>query len=142
MPNFVLWILAEISIVACDIPEELDNDGAHMFYGNYRPQTKQAYFDAKTQNEIACIRICVRKLEFCIVFLALKIAVCFSGELGYAKPDAKEVLYGFFIPQLKRKWCNWSCNFTSGAMTQSLPPGRSRDPFKASRRNFTFDLLV
>ena len=43
----------------------------------------------------------VRKLEFFIAFLVLTIAACFFVELGYAKPDAKEVLYGLFVPQLK-----------------------------------------
>lgn len=43
----------------------------------------------------------VRKLEFLIAFLVSTIAACFFMELGYAKPDAKEVLYGLFVPQLK-----------------------------------------
>lgn len=43
----------------------------------------------------------VRKLEFLIAFLVSTIAACFFMELGYAKPDAKEVLSGLFIPQLK-----------------------------------------
>lgn len=28
-------------------------------------------------------------------------AGCFLVELGYAKPNASEVLYGLFVPQLK-----------------------------------------
>ncbi|TQD95609.1 hypothetical protein C1H46_018757 [Malus baccata] len=43
----------------------------------------------------------VRKLEFLIAFLVLTIAGCFFAELGYAKPDATEVLDGLFVPQLK-----------------------------------------
>ena len=43
----------------------------------------------------------IRKLEFLIAFLVLTIAVCFFLELGYAKPDAGEIFYGLFVPQLK-----------------------------------------
>lgn len=43
----------------------------------------------------------VRKLEFLITFLVLTIAGCFLAELGYAKPEATEVLKGLFVPQLK-----------------------------------------
>ena len=43
----------------------------------------------------------VRKLEFLIAFLVFTIAACFFAELGYAKPDGKEVLKGLFVPQLK-----------------------------------------
>lgn len=43
----------------------------------------------------------VRKLEFLIAFLVLTIAICFLIELGISKPDASEVLYGLFVPQLK-----------------------------------------
>jgi len=43
----------------------------------------------------------VRKLEFLIAFLVFTIAACFMAELGYAKPDAKEVIKGLFVPELK-----------------------------------------
>lgn len=43
----------------------------------------------------------MRKLEFLITFLVLTIAACFLAELGYAKPNASEVLYGLFVPQLQ-----------------------------------------
>ncbi|KAH9667457.1 metal transporter Nramp1 [Citrus sinensis] len=43
----------------------------------------------------------VRKLEFLIAFLVFTMAGCFFAELGYAKPEAKEVLHGLFVPQLK-----------------------------------------
>lgn len=36
-----------------------------------------------------------------IAFLVFTIAGCFMAELGYAKPDAKEVVRGLFVPQLK-----------------------------------------
>ncbi|XLT39423.1 hypothetical protein HN873_070715 [Arachis hypogaea] len=43
----------------------------------------------------------VRKLEFLIAFLVFTIAAYFFAELGCAKPVAKEVLKGLFVPELK-----------------------------------------
>ncbi|KAG5537430.1 hypothetical protein RHGRI_024752 [Rhododendron griersonianum] len=43
----------------------------------------------------------VRKLEFLIAFMVFTIAACFFMELGYAKPNASEVLNGLFVPRLK-----------------------------------------
>ncbi|KAF2321492.1 hypothetical protein GH714_000111 [Hevea brasiliensis] len=79
VPNFILWILAEIAIVACDIPEVIGTAFAlNMLF-----------------------KIPVRKLEFLIAFLVSTITTCFFVELAYAKPSASEVLYGLFVPQLK-----------------------------------------
>lgn len=50
---------------------------------------------------IIIIVVQVRKLEFLIAFLVFTIAACFFMELGYAKPNASEVLNGLFVPQLK-----------------------------------------
>ncbi|KAM4089886.1 hypothetical protein ACJW30_09G017800 [Castanea mollissima] len=78
VPNFILWVLAEVAIVACDIPEGLS-----------------------TLVLLALQQYGVRKLEFLIAFLVLTIAACFFAELGYAKPAATEVLNGLFVPNLK-----------------------------------------
>lgn len=43
----------------------------------------------------------VRTLECLIAFMVFTIATCFFMELGYAKPNASEVLNGLFVPQLK-----------------------------------------
>ncbi|RLM54850.1 metal transporter Nramp3 isoform X2 [Panicum miliaceum] len=77
--NFVLWILAELAVVACDIPEVIGTAFAlNMLF-----------------------RIPVRKLEFLIAFLVFLIATCFFVELGYSKPNASEVVRGLFVPELK-----------------------------------------
>ncbi|XP_075639591.1 metal transporter Nramp1-like isoform X2 [Castanea sativa] len=78
VPNFILWVLAEVAIVACDIPEGLS-----------------------TLILLALQQYGVRKLEFLIAFLVLTIAACFFAELGYAKPAATEVVNGLFVPNLK-----------------------------------------
>ncbi|XLT12828.1 hypothetical protein HN51_058518, partial [Arachis hypogaea] len=49
----------------------------------------------------ASFLLTVRKLEFLIAFLVFTIAAYFFAELGCAKPVAKEVLKGLFVPELK-----------------------------------------
>lgn len=62
----------------------------------------------------------VRKLEFLIAFLVFTIAACFWAELGYAKPDAKEVVKGLFVPQLKGNGATGLAISLLGAMVMPL----------------------
>ncbi|KAG6787864.1 hypothetical protein POTOM_003909 [Populus tomentosa] len=133
IPNFILWVLAEIAIVACDIPEGEGISGlllsiaCHYEYNEViAPSIKHVCAHAligtafalnmlfkipvwigvlltglSTLVLLALQQYGVRKLEFFIAFLVCTIAGCFFAELGYAKPDAKEVLKGLFVPQLK-----------------------------------------
>ncbi|KAK0582907.1 hypothetical protein LWI29_030991 [Acer saccharum] len=97
VPNFVLWVFAELSIVTCGIPEVL--------YGLFVPQLKGNGASGLAISFLGAmshvVYLKVRKLEFFIVFLVLAFAGCFFAELGYVKLDAKEVLCGLFVPQLK-----------------------------------------
>ena len=64
----------------------------------------------------------VRKLEFLIAFLVFTIAACFFAELGYAKPDAKEVLKGLFVPELKGSGSTGLAISLLGAMVMPWVP--------------------
>ncbi|KAF7134394.1 hypothetical protein RHSIM_Rhsim08G0206300 [Rhododendron simsii] len=111
VPNFILWILAESAIVACDIPEVIGTAFAlNMLFripvwcgvlltglSTLILLALQQYGDAL----IIMIVVQVRTLEFLIAFLVFTIAACFFMELGYAKPNASEMLNGLFVPQLK-----------------------------------------
>jgi len=48
------------------------------------------------------------------------IAACFWAELGYAKPDAKEVVRGLFVPQLKGSGATGLAISLLGAMVMPL----------------------
>ncbi|KAK4857730.1 hypothetical protein QYF36_005249 [Acer negundo] len=100
-PNFILWVLAEIAIVACDIPEVIGTAFALNMLFQIPIWIGVLLTGLSTLVLLALQQYGVRKLEFFIAFLVLTIAACFFAELGYAKPDAKEVLYGLFVPQLK-----------------------------------------
>ncbi|KAF5741788.1 Metal transporter Nramp1 family protein [Tripterygium wilfordii] len=101
VPNFILWILAEIAVVACDIPEVIGTAFALNMLFNIPVWIGVLLTGLSTLMLLALQQYGVRKLEFLIAFLVLTIAVCFFAELGYAKPDAAEVLKGLFVPQLK-----------------------------------------
>ncbi|KMT01050.1 hypothetical protein BVRB_9g223080 [Beta vulgaris subsp. vulgaris] len=101
VPNFILWILAEIAIVACDIPEVIGTAFALNMLFNIPVWAGVLLTGLSTLVLLALQQYGVRKLEFLITFLVLTIAACFLAELGYAKPDASEVMHGLFVPQLK-----------------------------------------
>ncbi|KAI3437187.1 Non-specific serine/threonine protein kinase [Psidium guajava] len=100
-PNFILWVLAEISIVACDIPEVIGTAFALNMLFKIPVWCGVLLTGLSTLMLLALQQYGVRKLEFLIAFLVFTIAACFFGELGYAKPAASEVLDGLFVPQLK-----------------------------------------
>ncbi|KAL6873759.1 hypothetical protein ACP4OV_013841 [Aristida adscensionis] len=110
--NFVLWILAELAVVACDIPEVIGTafalnmlfripvwcgvliTGLSTLMLLLLQQYGKYYLKQIHQQR-------VRKLEFLIAFLVLLIATCFLVELGYSKPNSSEVVRGLFVPELK-----------------------------------------
>ncbi|OMO52859.1 Natural resistance-associated macrophage protein [Corchorus capsularis] len=100
-PNFILWVLAEIAIVACDIPEVIGTAFALNMLFNIPVWIGVLLTGLSTLVLLALQQYGVRKLEFFITFLVLTIAGCFFAELTYAKPVASEVLKGLFVPQLK-----------------------------------------
>ncbi|KAG6531697.1 hypothetical protein ZIOFF_005516 [Zingiber officinale] len=116
VPNFILWLLAELAVVACDIPED------HLIEGTgLTPLSFAVIGTAFALNMLFKIPVwCgvlitglstllllylqqygVRKLELFIAFLVLTMAGCFFSELAYAKPKSSEVFKGLFVPQLK-----------------------------------------
>ena len=64
----------------------------------------------------------IRKLEFFIAFLVFTIAACFMVELGYAKPVAKEVVTGLFVPKLQGHGATGLAISLLGAMVMPWVP--------------------
>ncbi|XP_042062929.1 metal transporter Nramp6-like isoform X2 [Salvia splendens] len=101
VPNFILWFLAEIAIVACDIPEVIGTAFALNMLFNIPLWCGVLITGLSTLVLLLLQQYGVRKLEIFIALLVLTIAGCFFAELGYAKPNSSEVLEGLFVPQLK-----------------------------------------
>ncbi|KAL3511969.1 hypothetical protein ACH5RR_024686 [Cinchona calisaya] len=99
--NFILWILAEIAVVACDIPEVIGTAFALNMLFKIPLWCGVLITGLSTLILLLLQHYGVRKLEIFIAFLVITIAACFFVELGYAKPKASEVVNGLFVPQLK-----------------------------------------
>ncbi|KAF7055513.1 hypothetical protein CFC21_063030 [Triticum aestivum] len=96
-----LWLLAEVAVIAADIPEVIGT--AFAFYLLFRIPVWIGVLitGSSTLLLLGLQRYGVRKLEFLISMLVFVMAACFFGELSIVKPPAKEVLKGLFIPKLK-----------------------------------------
>ncbi len=97
--NFVLYVLAEIAIAACDLAEVLGMAiglkllfGLPMIYG-----IGISLFD--TILLLYLQKLGMRKLEAFIIMLVVVIGGCFLGEMFFAKPDLGDVAKGF-IPTM------------------------------------------
>ncbi|KAL5176585.1 Metal transporter Nramp6 [Glycine soja] len=101
VPNFILWVIAEIAVVACDIPEVIGTAFALNMLFNIPVWIGVLLTGSSTLILLALQQYGIRKLEFFIAFLVFTIAGCFMAELGYAKPVAKEVVTGLFVPKLQ-----------------------------------------
>ncbi|KAL1192643.1 Metal transporter Nramp1 [Cardamine amara subsp. amara] len=101
VPNFMLWVLAEVAVVACDIPEVIGTAFALNMLFSMPVWIGVLLTGLSTLILLALQKYGVRKLEFLIAFLVITIAICFFIELHYSSPDPREVLHGLFVPQLK-----------------------------------------
>ncbi|KAH7387129.1 hypothetical protein KP509_16G007000 [Ceratopteris richardii] len=99
--NFLLWILAELAIVASDIPEVIGTAYAFNMLFHLELWLGVLLTGFSTLIFLALQQYGVRKLEMFILFLVLTIACCFFIELKYAKPSYGEILYGLFVPGLQ-----------------------------------------
>jgi NRAMP (natural resistance-associated macrophage protein)-like metal ion transporter len=103
-PKFLricLWILAEVAVIAADIPEVIGTAFAFNLLFHIPVWVGVLITGSSTLLLLGLQRYGVRKLEFLISMLVLVMAACFFGEMSFVKPPAVEVLKGLFIPRLK-----------------------------------------
>ncbi|OEL28275.1 Metal transporter Nramp5 [Dichanthelium oligosanthes] len=102
-PKFVricLWILAEIAVIAADIPEVIGTAFALNLLFHIPVWVGVLITGSSTLLLLGLQKYGVRKLEFLISMLVFVMAACFFGEMSFVKPPAVEVLKGLFIPKL------------------------------------------
>ncbi|XP_031392465.1 metal transporter Nramp5-like [Punica granatum] len=102
-PKFVkycLWLLAEVAVIAADIPEVIGTAFALNILFNIPVWTGVLITGFSTLLLLGLQRYGVRKLELLIAVLVFIMAACFFGEMSYVKPPASDVLKGMFIPKL------------------------------------------
>ncbi|KAF3781624.1 Metal transporter [Nymphaea thermarum] len=99
--NHCLWLLAEIAVIAADIPEVIGTAFAINILFHIPVWTGVLITGLSTMLLLGLQKYGVRKLEALITFLLFIMAACYLAELAYVKPNASEVLQGLFVPKLK-----------------------------------------
>ncbi|KAG6435925.1 hypothetical protein SASPL_100806 [Salvia splendens] len=98
--KYCLWILAELAVIAADIPEVIGTAFALNILFKIPVWVGVVCTGCSTLLLLALQRYGVRKLELLIAMLVFIMAACFFGELSYVQPPAKEVMKGMFVPKL------------------------------------------
>ncbi|KAL6515517.1 hypothetical protein OROHE_018551 [Orobanche hederae] len=100
MVRYCLWVLAEIAVIAADIPEVIGTAFALNILFNIPVWVGVLCTGFSTLLLLGLQRYGVRKLEMLIAILVFIMAACFFGELSFVKPPPKQVIKGMFIPKL------------------------------------------
>ncbi|AES72306.1 putative NRAMP family protein [Medicago truncatula] len=98
--KYCLWILAELAVIAADIPEVIGTAFALNILFHVPVWGGVLLTGCSTLLFLGLQRFGVRKLELLISILVFVMAACFFGELSYVKPPAKGVIEGMFVPKL------------------------------------------
>lgn len=100
--NFILYVLAELAIAACDLAEVLGMAiGLNLLLGI--PLLIGVSISVLDTILLLFLqRLGIRKLEAFIIALVAVIGLCFFAEMLYVKPDPSEIVKGF-VPGLPDK---------------------------------------
>lgn len=100
IPNFLLYMLAEIAIIACDLAEVIGMAiGIHLLFPSISLLTGILITIVDSFILLFLMNRGVRKLEAFILSLVGIIGICFLLEIWIIKPDAIQISRGF-IPRL------------------------------------------
>ncbi|XP_066393719.1 metal transporter Nramp1-like isoform X2 [Miscanthus floridulus] len=95
-----LWLLAELAVIAADIPEVIGTAFAFNLLFHIPLWVGVLITGSSTLLLLGMQKYGVRKLELLVGLLVFVMAACFFIEMSIVKPPAKEVIYGLFIPSL------------------------------------------
>uniref|UniRef100_A0A2N9EJI2 Uncharacterized protein n=1 Tax=Fagus sylvatica TaxID=28930 RepID=A0A2N9EJI2_FAGSY len=98
--KYCLWLLAELAVIAADIPEVIGTAFGLNILFHIPVWAGVLITGLSTLVLLGLQRYGIRKLELLITVLVFVMAACFFGEMGYVKPPAADVLKGMFIPKL------------------------------------------
>ncbi|XP_059630230.1 metal transporter Nramp7.2-like [Cornus florida] len=98
--KYCLWLLAEVAVIAADIPEVIGTAFALNILFHIPVWVGVLLTGLSTLLLLGLQRYGVRKLEMLIAVLVFVMAACFFGEMSYVNPPAKDVLKGMFVPKL------------------------------------------
>ncbi|KAJ0570573.1 putative NRAMP family protein [Helianthus annuus] len=110
--KYCLWLLAELAVIAADIPEGMILKNLSMklmligtAFGlnilfKIPVWVGVLLTGLSTLLLLGLQKYGVRKLEILIAILVFVMAACFFGEMSYVRPPAGEMLKGMFVPKL------------------------------------------
>ncbi|KAF9610789.1 hypothetical protein IFM89_024898 [Coptis chinensis] len=98
--NYCLWLLAEVAVIAADIPEVIGTAFALNILFGIQVWVGVLLTGLSTLLLLGVQRYGIRKLEILIALFVFVMAGCFFAELSYVKPPVTGVLQGMFIPKL------------------------------------------
>ncbi|KAF6170568.1 hypothetical protein GIB67_031976 [Kingdonia uniflora] len=99
--RYCLWLLAELAVIAADIPEVIGTAFALNILLHIPVWVGVLFTGSSTLLLLGLQRYGVRKLELLIAILVFVMAGCYFGELSYVKPPFSGIVKGMFIPKLK-----------------------------------------
>ncbi|MQM14513.1 hypothetical protein Taro_047444 [Colocasia esculenta] len=139
-PKFVkicLWLLAEVAVIAADIPEVIGTAFALNILFHMPVWSGVLITGLSTLLLLGLQRYGARKLELLIATLVFVMAACYFGEMAFVNPPATEVVKGLFIPKLKGTGATGDALAVLGALSQPFSPLRTcaleEDPFDRPR---------
>ncbi|KAL5704446.1 hypothetical protein ACHQM5_022877 [Ranunculus cassubicifolius] len=98
--KYCLWLLAELAVIAADIPEVIGTAFALNILFNIPVWVGVLLTGSSTLLLLGLQKYGVRKLEILIAILVFVMAGCYFGEMSYVKPPASELFKGMFVPKL------------------------------------------
>ncbi|XP_071692490.1 metal transporter Nramp7.2-like [Rutidosis leptorrhynchoides] len=98
--KYCLWLLAEVAVIAADIPEVIGTAFALNILFKIPVWVGVLITGLSTLLLLAVQKYGVRKLEILIAILVFVMAACFFGEMSYVNPPAGDILKGMFVPKL------------------------------------------
>ncbi|KAK8684115.1 hypothetical protein V6N13_040149 [Hibiscus sabdariffa] len=98
--KYCLWLLAELAVIAADIPEVIGTAFGLNILFNIPVWVGVLCTGLSTLLLLGLQRYGIRKLELLIAVLVFVMAGCFFGEMSYVKPPASGVVKGMFVPKL------------------------------------------
>ncbi|XP_031385969.1 metal transporter Nramp1-like isoform X2 [Punica granatum] len=98
--NYCLWALAEVAVIAADIPEVIGTAVALNMLLKVPIWAGVLLAGLNTLLLLGLQRYGIRKLEIVIVVLLLVVGGCFFAVMVHARPSAEEIVTGMFVPKL------------------------------------------
>ncbi|KAH7834722.1 hypothetical protein Vadar_018964 [Vaccinium darrowii] len=101
--KYCLWLLAEVAVIAADVPEVIGTAFALNILLHIPVWVGVLLTGLSTLLLIGLQRYGIRKLELLVAIFVFTMAACFFGEMSYVKPHADDLIKGLFIPKLNGK---------------------------------------